>query len=293
MNITDDIYGTYKVEAVITELINTPIFQRMKGIYTGGGASLVEEKWRVNRYDHSIGTLILAKKLGGTIEEQIRALLHDVSHTAFSHVIDYIMDNENENYHDTIQQEIIDRTEIPQILNKHNLDVKKIFHTEYLVLDAELPDLSIDRIDYTIRDLIMQETVSRAEVQTFIEDLHVYDNIVSVTNEQMASWFIEQYHKEVELYFKHPLNIYANTALTDILRIALIQKAITLADFSLFTDAELLEKIEHSGSKELIDRLEKLKNTNMSNFNQTPNRSTIKLKDRVIQPKIMKKESII
>ena len=37
--------------------------------------------------------MLLIKKLGGSVEEQIAGLLHDVSHTAFSHVIDYVFDN--------------------------------------------------------------------------------------------------------------------------------------------------------------------------------------------------------
>ncbi len=36
--------------------------------------------------------MMLVNRLGGSLEEQIAALLHDVSHTAFSHVIDYVLE---------------------------------------------------------------------------------------------------------------------------------------------------------------------------------------------------------
>jgi len=49
------------------------------------------------RFDHSVGVMLLIRKLGAgsspasaLLKEQVAALLHDVSHTAFSHVIDYV-----------------------------------------------------------------------------------------------------------------------------------------------------------------------------------------------------------
>lgn len=37
--------------------------------------------------------MLLNRQLDASMEEQIVALLHDVSHTAFSHVIDYVFDD--------------------------------------------------------------------------------------------------------------------------------------------------------------------------------------------------------
>jgi HD superfamily phosphohydrolase len=37
--------------------------------------------------------MLLVRRLGASLEEQIAALLHDVSHTAFSHVIDSVDHN--------------------------------------------------------------------------------------------------------------------------------------------------------------------------------------------------------
>lgn len=51
----------------------------------------MNKEWNVTRFDHSVGVMLLVKKLGGSVEEQIAGLLHDVSHTAFSHVVDYVL----------------------------------------------------------------------------------------------------------------------------------------------------------------------------------------------------------
>ena len=44
----------------------------------------------ITRYEHSVGVMLLARRVGGGLREQVAALLHDVSHTAFSHVIDHV-----------------------------------------------------------------------------------------------------------------------------------------------------------------------------------------------------------
>lgn len=91
--ISDKIYGEFELEKVLEDLIVSKPVQRLKGIHQGGASYLVNEKWNETRFDHSVGVMLLIKKLGGSIEEQIAGLLHDVSHTAFSHVVDFVFVN--------------------------------------------------------------------------------------------------------------------------------------------------------------------------------------------------------
>ena len=113
MFIYDEIYGEFEVDKVLEELILSKPVQRLKGIHQGGASYLVNEKWNVTRFDHSIGTMLLIKILGGSLEEQIAGLLHDVSHTAFSHVIDFVFENKEEDYHEKIYSSVIKESEIP------------------------------------------------------------------------------------------------------------------------------------------------------------------------------------
>ena len=89
--INDELYGEYYIDDVIYEIMETKVFKRLENIYQSGGGYLVNKSWNVTRQEHSIGTMILSLKFNGSLEEQIKALLHDISHTAFSHVIDYIL----------------------------------------------------------------------------------------------------------------------------------------------------------------------------------------------------------
>lgn len=123
--ITDILYGTFEVEAVLGELLTCDALLRLKNIHQGGGAFLVNQNWSTTRYEHSVGVMILIRLLGGTLEEQILGLLHDISHTAFSHVIDYLMEEAEEDYHEKIYEEVIESSQIPSILNKYGMDANE------------------------------------------------------------------------------------------------------------------------------------------------------------------------
>lgn len=278
----DELYGEYYVDDVIYEIINTKIFKRLKNIYQSGGGYLVNDLWNVNRQEHSIGTMILSLKFGGNIEEQIRALLHDISHTAFSHVIDYILKNENEDYHEKIQKNFLNDEELVSILRKYNLNIKRIMSKNYNFLDDELPELSFDRIDYTLRDLFKQKRISHKDVREIVNNLTVYQNKLCFNSLEIGKWFQKLYFQEVVEYFQDPLNMYINTMLSNLLASALNEKIIQLQDFN-FTDEYIIKKINSSSKKkELEDIINKKKFDEFLLLEEK-----IKVKKRYIDPYIL------
>ncbi|BBM52126.1 HD domain protein [Leptotrichia trevisanii] len=280
--INDELYGEYYVDDVIYEIINTKIFKRLKNIYQSGGGYLVNDLWNVNRQEHSIGTMILSLKFGGNIEEQIRALLHDISHTAFSHVIDYILKNENEDYHEKIQKNFLNDEELLSILRKYNLNIKRIMSKNYSFLDDELPKLSFDRIDYTLRDLFRQKRISHKDVREIVNNLAVYQNKLCFNSLEIGKWFQKLYFQEVVEYFQDPLNMYINTMLSNLLASALNEKIIQLQDFN-FTDEYIIKKINSSSKKkELEDIINKKKFDEFLLLEEK-----IKVKKRYIDPYIL------
>ncbi|WP_394530364.1 HD domain-containing protein [Priestia aryabhattai] len=129
LTLYDELYGNFEAEGVLLELIQSDPVQRLKGIYQGGASRFVNEKWNTTRYDHSVGAMMLVHRLGGSLEEQIAALLHDVSHTAFSHVIDYVLEQKEENYHEMIYEQIVTGSSIPSILTSAGLNWRDIYLT--------------------------------------------------------------------------------------------------------------------------------------------------------------------
>lgn len=291
MLVKDEIYGEYEVEAVFQDLIQSKPVQRLKGIHQGGASYLVNSKWNVTRYEHSIGVMLLIQRLGGSIEEQIAGLLHDVSHTSFSHVIDFVLENESENFHEEIFEDTLLQSEIPHILKKHGYSMDVIFKGEFPLLEQPLPLLCADRIDYTLRDLYRYNYITMDEVEAFLPSLYVKDDVICIKGIQHADWFVQTYYKEVQDFFMNPLNVYGYDKLIKLLQEALRAKVITKDDF-LLTDEEVLEKIKQSGEHELIGRYEEIiKPVNLQE-NEKEYEIHLKGKPRLIDPTVIDSNGI-
>ena len=166
MEYIDRVYGRFEiVEPVIIELINSPSLQRLKNIdQTGYRPFWVKPdieigKYENSRFAHSVGVYLLLKIYNAPIEEQIAGLIHDVSHSAFSHCIDYVLDSGSEkehNHQDNIFNEFVRKTEIPEILKKYGFDLDYILDDKNFPLkERDLPDLCADRIDYSLRTAVI------------------------------------------------------------------------------------------------------------------------------------------
>ncbi|MGW5951814.1 HD domain-containing protein [Bacillus mycoides] len=259
MIISDVIYGEFKVDKVLEELILSKHVQRLKGVHQAGASYLMNEKWNVTRFDHSVGAMLLIKKLGGSVEEQIAGLLHDVSHTAFSHVIDYVFDNENESYHEEIFSAVVKNSEIPAILSKHGYNYEDILldDSKWTLLERSAPELCADRVDYTLRDMYTYGYVSLEEAQNFLEDLIAVNGKMVLQNIEIAEWFTKTYYKEVIDFFMKPINIYGNDMLAKTLKLALHKKIIHPDDF-LLEDHELITKLQLCKDQEVDALLRKV-----------------------------------
>ncbi|WP_144613421.1 HD domain-containing protein [Bacillus cereus] len=259
MVISDVIYGEFKVDQVVEELILSKPVQRLKGIHQNGASYLINENWNVTRFDHSVGVMLLVKKLGGSVEEQIAGLLHDVSHTAFSHVIDYVFHNEGESYHEEIFSSVVKNSEIPAILSKYGYNYEDILldDSKWTLLERSAPELCADRVDYTLRDMYTYGYVSLEEVHSFLEDVIAVDGKMVLQSVGMAEWFTETYYKEVIDFFMKPMNIYGNDMLAKTLKLAL-HKRIIYADDFLLEDDELISKLQQCNDSEVHALLRKI-----------------------------------
>ncbi len=154
-------YGPIEVEEpVLIELIDSPIFQRLKHIHQYGVSFYTTHPEEYNRYDHSIGVFALLRAKGASLEEQIAGLLHDVSHTAFSHVGDWVFGKENQEkaYQDNIHLTFLASSGLGEILKRHHFSIEQMLPKEelYPALENNLPNLCADRIDYNIQGAYYQ-----------------------------------------------------------------------------------------------------------------------------------------
>lgn len=103
MIIYDNIHGYINIDSIASSIIDTYIFQRLRNIHQTGVLYLVFPTATHTRFEHSIGTYYLAKKLITNISNKqpelkitdemielvsIAGLCHDLGHLMFSHLFD-------------------------------------------------------------------------------------------------------------------------------------------------------------------------------------------------------------
>ena len=179
--IYDPIFGIIKFENKIeSDIINSPIFQRLRDIKQLGMVHCVYPTATHSRFSHSIGVMHLANKIANTLKEKdnqwpeqdtdlqnlrMAAILHDVGHFPFSHVCEISKDDELSielptflrEGHESLSTYLIQNSYINDILEK-NHDVELICglitnRSAYPVLNNIINwELDADRLDYLLRD---------------------------------------------------------------------------------------------------------------------------------------------
>jgi len=121
------LYGATAVtEPVLIDLVNSHAFRRLKHINQYGAVAQVPLQPQYTRYEHSLGVFFLTRQYGATLAEQVSAMLHDASHTIFSHVGDALFQSDyrktgGDSYQDTIHEWYLRKTGVTDILVRHGL----------------------------------------------------------------------------------------------------------------------------------------------------------------------------
>ena len=189
-------------DSLLVDLLRSKPVQRLKHINQYGVIQLVDSAGHNNesytRFDHSLGVFYLLRRFGAPLREQVSGLLHDVSHSAFSHVSDYLYSEVSAgdpNYHDSLFIMFLKKYGIARILSQYGLSPVDVEpkHTDYTRLERELPDLCADRIDYILQGAGRRGDLSRAEVDYIIGSLR-YDAAILhwyINNQEAARLLAE------------------------------------------------------------------------------------------------------
>lgn len=259
MVINDRIYGKIKIkDRVIQELILSKPMQRLLKISQDGAPHYIQPVRTVNRFEHSIGVWYLSTLFKRPMEEQIACLLHDTPHTAFSHVIDIVMEDEHHEFHEQFTEQIILNSNIPKILSKHKIDINKVLQKEnFPLLENNLPDISFDRWDYFMRDGFTIGYLPMSLIDQFLYSIFEKNNNLFFKDIRTASTFAILFTNFSRLIWLDPTSHGSFFLLAKAIKIALDKKIISQKDF--FTnDTYLLNKLKTSKNKEIIKLLKRL-----------------------------------
>lgn len=282
----DPIYGSFNIDdAPILELVASYPMQRLRGVaQLGLGRKMVPADFPFfSRYEHCIGCMLLLRKLGAGLEEQVAGLLHDASHTVFSHTIDVIFgDYSKSDYQDNTHAKYIRESGIADILERYGFDPDTVSAlSDYHLLDNEMPKLCADRVDYTLRELY--HGVDPSVVAFCEKGLVAHSDEIVFRSKEQAKTFGEKYIQCRDNNWANPkwaLKVYL---LADAIRIALDEGIIGKEDLYK-EDRYVLEKMERSGNAQIAGIMDVLNSDIVFETAESNPDYTLKAKRRYVDP---------
>lgn len=151
------IHSDIQVDEIASELIDTKEFQRLRRIKQLGTAYLVYPGANHTRFEHSLGVYFLARECCRSLQLKedekkitIAALLHDIGHGPFSHLVEEVIGNQ----HEKATEDIIKKTEIREVISKNGITPNEVIELIKgrgigAIISSEL---DVDRMDYLVRD---------------------------------------------------------------------------------------------------------------------------------------------
>lgn len=254
----DRIYGAAEITApVLLALIQSRAVQRLQGVLQHGITALLGITSSTTRFEHSVGVMLLAQRFGAPLREQIAALLHDVSHTAFSHVIDHVWhEPAQQSYHERIKADYLATTDLPALLAQYDLNWRDfIDDAPYPILEQPSPALCADRLDYFLRDSFDLGLTTADDIATVLAHLCVHEGRIVLDNLNTARWLAETYLATNQASWANfrEVGLYETTARA--LRTALQNGIISEVDLW-STDEALWHKLQTSPEPELRRHLQ-------------------------------------
>ena len=142
-----------------------PTFQRLEGVRQAGPSAIAFPFKNVTRFEHSLGVYLLLGRLGADRREQVAGLLHDISHTAFSHAVDFVVTSEEQDHHESLKPVLLDRPDVAAAVARLGFSPRDFYDDSvYPLLERPLPWLCADRLDYFLRDGLACGVVTPATV---------------------------------------------------------------------------------------------------------------------------------
>ena len=262
-------YGTTMIdEPVLIELIHSPAMQRLKKVNQYGIVYFVRPHQKYNRYQHSLAVFYLLRHFGASLEEQVAGLLHDVSHTAFSHVADYLhgVVTNKYAYQDTQFAWYLDRSGILSILKKYNLEQVAGFAIEekYQLLKPNLPNLGADRLEYNLYGGYLEGWLTQEEMVTILNHVKIQNGQWFFDDSEYAKKFAEVSVNLSVHNWNSAFYVFINTMMANVLKRALTLGLVTMHELQFSIDEEIWNKLISAQDSEMQELIMKIKDQDSS-----------------------------
>ena len=266
--VRDPIHDYIDLSSVEVKLVDTPAYQRLRWIKQLGPTNLVYPGANHTRHEHCMGTSHIVGKMADSVglesgDKQLASvagLLHDIGHTAFSHLGDEIDGVED---HVIRTTKIIAKTEISDILSEEGIDskeVNQIIMGEHKLGPLVSGDLDGDRLDYLVRDAHYTGVSTGVDMGRLIATMSMSDSNLVIKEgglPAVEALLTARSTMYPTVYF-HPFVRGAELMLVRATNHAISSNQFTKENFINFTDHKLLSELDKAGglSKKIVNNFE-------------------------------------
>lgn len=181
---------------VVLALLRHPVMQRLKGIDQSGLTKYTCNVKSYSRYEHCLGVYSILRRYHASDLECIAGLLHDASHTVFSHVGDLVFNKkltDAHSYQDQIHCWYLTELGIAQTLQEFNISINDILpeNPNFTALEQDLPDICADRLEYNLHTALINGYTSTDEIEIILDNLQYQNGKWFFTDKEIASKFAQ------------------------------------------------------------------------------------------------------
>lgn len=262
-----------EIPEFLYEYANVKEMQRLKGISMVSACEhtkLIPYNFFHTRYEHSLGVALIVWNFTKSKKQTIAGLYHDIATPSFSHVVDFLHGDyeKQETTEELTEKFIMESEEIARLLKRDNIKINEIkdYHL-YPIADNDSPQLSADRLEYTLSDgLVTQDAFSIEPIK------RIYDNLVVLKNEkeedelgfkdlEIAEEYVTRASKMWHLFSGNNENNMIMQFWTDILKKAAKENYIKEEDLYKHSEAEIVHMIKKCPDKKISKAFEIFKNS--------------------------------
>jgi hypothetical protein len=214
MKVFDLVWGkTEVVDEDILAILKHPAMERIKKIWISSYGYLFNLQRSSTRFEHSLGVYLLLRRFKASKREQLAGLIHDVSHTALSHLSTYAIQGKytGEEFHELMQKKFILDSGLGDLLESLGYGSDELLHaSSFALLENDLPDICADRLDYALRDGLHLQILSRQQADQIIHGLTVKDGEFMFSDENSAFLYSINFYLLNLMFYGSPAEAHFN-----------------------------------------------------------------------------------
>ena len=257
------------------EYINTKELLKQKYISVTCGtiySNLFESDFFYSSLDHSVAVALIIWHFTHNKKQTLAGLFHDIATPVFKHCVDFLNGDymKQESTEDLTTEIIKTSPEIMKLLKRDNINIYEVndYHI-YPVADNETPQLSADRLEYSMSNALFIYRLKNIEdIKEFYNDIEIQHNEkneieLGFKTKEIAEKFVDITSK-LSIIYREDRTRYSMQLIADILRGLSNENKITKKDLYKLKESDVIKIIENSKYKEIFDKWRKAKNVKIS-----------------------------